>query len=68
MRTTRILLAALSVALVAACTSEPVGVVRSATEPALYGAGWNGSGNSIVTDTTVIAPLERGAGWNGSGN
>lgn len=65
MRTSRILLAALSLALVAACTAEPVGVARSDEKPA-FGAGFNGSGNAVAGDTTVAT--ERGAGFNGSGN
>jgi hypothetical protein len=67
MRTTRILLAALSIVLVAACTAEPVAVVRPDTKPA-FGAGFNGSGNAVAGDTTSVTTPERGAGFNGSGN
>jgi hypothetical protein len=65
MRTSRILLAVLSLALVGACTGQPVGVVRPDENPAL-GAGFNGSGNAIAGDSTFA--MERGAGFNGSGN
>jgi hypothetical protein len=69
MRTARILLAALSLALVAACTAEPVGVVRPSQKPALDGAGFNGSGNSAGSDSTVVLSAERcGIGLCGSGN
>jgi hypothetical protein len=67
MRTTRILLAALSLALVAACTAEPVGVVPSDEKPAM-GVGFVGTGNSAGADSTTIAPVERGVGVSGSGN
>jgi hypothetical protein len=66
MRTTRILLAALSLALVAACTAEPVAVVRPDKKPAFDGAGFNGSGNSTPTDTTTVT--SRGVGFVGTGN
>ena len=66
MRTTRILLAALSLAVVAACTAEPTAVVPG-KNPAFDGAGFNGSGNAVASDTTSTIP-ERGAGFNGSGN
>ena len=70
MRTTRILLAALSLALLtAACSSEPVGVVRPSDKPALDGAGFTGSGNSAGTDSTGVFSAERcGIGLCGSGN
>lgn len=67
MRTTRILLAALSLALVAACSSEPVGVVRPAQKPA-PSAGFVGTGNAVAGDTVPTSSPERGAGFNGSGN
>ena len=67
MRTTRILLATLSLALVAACSAEPVAVVESDPKPA-FGAGFNGSGNAVAGDTTSVTTPERGAGFNGSGN
>lgn len=66
MRTTRILLAALSLALVAACTAEPTATVQPDAKPSLDGTGWSGSGNSAPTDST--SKFERGAGFNGSGN
>jgi hypothetical protein len=69
MRTARILLAALSLALVAACTAEPVGVVRPSQKPALDGVGVSGSGNSAGTDSTAVSPVDRGGvGVSGSGN
>lgn len=68
MRATRILLAALSLALVAACTAEPVAVVRPDKKPAFDGAGFNGSGNAVTGDTTSVTTPERGPGFNGSGN
>lgn len=66
MRTTRILLAALSVALVAACTAEPVTLVQPDSKPSLDGSGWSGSGNSTSPDT--LSAVGRGSGWTGSGN
>lgn len=69
MRTTRILLAALSLALVVACSAEPVGVVRADQKPALDGVGVSGSGNSAGTDSTGVHSAERcGIGLCGSGN
>ena len=65
MRTSRLLLAALSLALVAACSSEPMGVTRPAEKSAL-GVGFVGTGNAVAGDTTVATG--RGAGFNGSGN
>lgn len=68
MRTTRFLLAALSLALfTAACSSEPVGVVHSNQRPAL-GVGFVGTGNAVAGDTVSTSSPERGAGFNGSGN
>jgi len=66
MRTTRIFLAALSLALVAACTAEPVAVVRPVDRPAFDGVGVSGSGNSAPTDTTTVT--NRGVGFVGTGN
>jgi hypothetical protein len=66
MRTTRILLAALSLTLVAACTAEPVAVVRPVDTPAFDGVGVSGSGNSTSTDTTTVT--NRGVGFVGTGN
>jgi hypothetical protein len=69
MRTSRILLAALSIALLTvACSSDPVGVVRPSQKPALDGVGVSGSGNSVAGDTVLTSSPERGAGFNGSGN
>ena len=68
MRTSRLLLAALCFALVAACTAEPVGVARPDENPA-FGVGFSGSGNSAGSDSTGVLPLERcGAGFCGTGN
>ena len=66
MRTTRILLAALSLALVAACTTEPVAPVQPGAKPSLDGTGWTGSGSSVTTDTTTVT--SRGVGFVGTGN
>lgn len=66
MRTTRILLAALSLALVAACTAESATLVQPDSEPSLDGSGWTGSGNSTSPDTA--SAVGRGSGWTGSGN
>jgi hypothetical protein len=68
MRPTRILFAVLSLALVTACTAEPVAVLRPDKKPAFDGAGFNGSGNAVAGDTTSVTAPERGAGFNGSGN
>lgn len=65
MRTTRLLLAALSLAFVAACTAESVTPVQPASDPSLDGSGWSGSGNSTTADTSAVG---RGSGWSGSGN
>lgn len=66
MRTTRILLAALSLALVAACTAESVTLVQPNSKPSMDGTGWTGSGNSTPTDTTTAT--SRGVGFVGTGN
>lgn len=67
MRATRILLAALAVALVAACAGEPTAAVQSKERPSFDGAGVSGSGTVVQSDTTEISP-ERGSGFSGSGN
>lgn len=64
MRTSRILLAALVVAL-AACTAGSDTLVQPDSKPSLDGSGWSGSGNSIMSDTSSLG---RGSGWSGSGN
>lgn len=66
MRPTRILLAVLSLALAAACTSESVTLVQPDSKPSLDGSGWTGSGNSMSPDT--VSAVGRGSGWTGSGN
>lgn len=65
MRTSRTLLVVLSVALVAACSSEPVGVARPDEKPAL-GVGFVGTGNAVAGDTTTAT--SRGVGFVGTGN
>ncbi|HEV2148309.1 MAG TPA: hypothetical protein VGR37_12970 [Longimicrobiaceae bacterium] len=68
MRTTRILLAALALALFSACSAEQGGPVSPA-RPAFDGVGLDGSGNSIGADTTSTTLSERcGIGTCGSGN
>ncbi|MBV9773176.1 MAG: hypothetical protein JO040_04465 [Gemmatimonadetes bacterium] len=81
MRITRTLLAALSLALLAACASDPVApatpnnhALRDGAEfggsgnfVAPCGTGFCGSGNyaSTASDSTMVT---RGTGWGGSGN
>lgn len=68
MRTPRFLLAALAVALVAACTSEPSGIVPPES-PSFDGVGFSGSGNAFASDSISSLEEERcGAGFCGSGN
>jgi hypothetical protein len=69
MRTSRILLTALSLALLAACTAEPAAVVGPGEKPALDGAGFGASGKATGTDSTVVSTMDWcGAGFCGSGN
>jgi hypothetical protein len=65
MRTSRLLLAALFLALVAACTEGSDTLVQPDSKPSLSGSGWSGSGNSVMSDTSAFG---RGSGWSGSGN
>lgn len=66
MRTTRTLLAALSLALVAACAAEPVTLVQPDAGPSLDGSGWTGTETSTPTDSATVG--SRGVGFVGSGN
>ena len=66
MRTTRILLAALSLMLAAACSTDVTPV--SPTGKAVRGTGFSGSGNSVATDSTSTMLERCGTGFCGTGN
>ncbi len=67
MRTSRILLASVALAFLAACATEPVGVVKPDSLPSLEETDQSGSPYAIDSDTTVVS-TGRGGGFVGSGN
>lgn len=75
MRTTRTLLPALALLLLAACGSEPTASIRPGERPSLDGGGYMGSGHRTDSTTTTVTTTDTdstttrdGGGYVGSGN